>query len=227
MGVNFNPKIVTSGLVLALDAANPKSYPGSGTTWSDVSGNSNHGTLTNGPTFSSADGGSILFDGTNDYINGVHNSQLDTTGDMTGEVWFQLTETASDWVRVLGKGDATNRTFGLWYNTGSSYFLYQRYGSSGNVGILHTSTVTLNTWWHMVGTSSGTSHVFYLNGKAIGSQTSGGSTFYSSTDPYRIGYAGFHTYHQGNIANCKIYNRGLTAAEVLQNYEALHGRFGL
>ncbi len=168
---HVNPKIVTDGLVLALDAANSKSYPGSGTAWNDISGNSNNGTLTNGPTFSSADGGSILFDGTNDYINGVHNSQLDTTGDMTGEVWFQLTETASDWVRVLGKGDATNRTFGLWYNTGSSYFLYQRYGSSGNVGILHTSTVTLNTWWHMVGTSSGTSHVFYLNVNAIVSQT--------------------------------------------------------
>ena len=61
--------IITDGLVIALDAANTKSYPGSGTTWSDLSGNSNNGTLTNGPTFNSGNGGSIVFDGTNDYIN--------------------------------------------------------------------------------------------------------------------------------------------------------------
>ena len=226
MALAHSPKIATSGLVLALDAANPKSYPGSGTAWNDVSGNSNNGTLTNGPAFSSADGGSILLDGTDDYINGVHNSQLDTTGDITAEIWFQLTDTATDWVRVFGKGDSSHRTFGLWYNTGASKFLYQRYTGGTSVGINITVTVTLNTWFHMVGTSSGSSHVLYLNGKAIGSATNG-LTALSSTDPYKIGYAGYHTYHQGNIANCKIYNRGLTAAEVLQNYNALKGRFGL
>ena len=67
MAFNYSPKIVTDGLVFAVDAANKKSYPGSGTTWTDLAG-SNDGTLTNGPTFDSGDGGSIVFDGTDDYV---------------------------------------------------------------------------------------------------------------------------------------------------------------
>ena len=67
MALHHSPRIVTSGLVLALDAADRNSYPGSGTTWTDLSGNANNGTLTNGPTFNSANGGSIVFDGTNDF----------------------------------------------------------------------------------------------------------------------------------------------------------------
>ena len=60
--------IITRGLILHLDASAPSSYPGSGTTWSDISGNNHVGTLTNGPTFSTDGGGSIVFDGTNDYV---------------------------------------------------------------------------------------------------------------------------------------------------------------
>jgi hypothetical protein len=69
MGLSHSPSIATNGLVLCLDAANRKSYPGSGTTWTDLSGNGNNGTLTNGPTYSSANGGSLSFDGTNDVVN--------------------------------------------------------------------------------------------------------------------------------------------------------------
>lgn len=69
MGFYRGPHIVTDGLVLALDAANPTSYPGSGTTWRDLSGNNNSGSLVNGPTFNSVNGGSIVFDGSNDYVN--------------------------------------------------------------------------------------------------------------------------------------------------------------
>ncbi len=224
MSLNHGARIVTDGLVLCLDAANPKSYPGSGTTWSDVSGNSNDGTLTNGPTFGSDNSGTIVFDGSNDYIEGVHNTQLDLTGSMTAEVWFKLTGSPSDWVRILGKGDSTNRTFGLWYNTSSNYFLYQRYGTS-NMNAAG-GTISTNTWYHLVGTSSGNSHVLYLNGESIGTSSTG-TTFYSSTATYKVGYAGYHTYHLGNVANCKLYNRGLTSSEVQQNYNAIRGRFGL
>jgi hypothetical protein len=68
MGIAYNPRTITDGLVLCLDAANSKSYPGSGTTWTDLSGLGNTGTLTNGPTYSSANGGSLVFDGVNDYV---------------------------------------------------------------------------------------------------------------------------------------------------------------
>ena len=70
MGFGNGPRIVSNGLVLALDAADKNSYPGSGITWRDVSGNNNNGTLTNGPTFDSSNGGSIVFDGTNDFVTG-------------------------------------------------------------------------------------------------------------------------------------------------------------
>lgn len=225
MATYYTPKIVTDSLVLALDAANPKSYIGSGTSWNDLSGNSGTGTLTNGPTFSSTNNGIIQFDGVNDYINGVNNSTVSTTGDMTAEVWFSVSSTPGDWVRVFGKGDNTNRTFGLWINVGSALFLYQRYGTSG-ISIQLSQTVSLNTWYHMVGTSGGTNHILYLNGVQVQSGT-GGPTFYSSTDPYTVGYAGFHTYIQGYVASAKLYNRALTSSEVLQNYNAVKSRFGL
>lgn len=92
MGLTHSPKIVTNGLVLALDAANNKSYPGSGVTWYDLSGNGNNGTLTNGPTFNVGNLGSIVFDGTNDYVS-FNNSGTSTsfdfgTGDMTFTFWM-------------------------------------------------------------------------------------------------------------------------------------------
>jgi hypothetical protein len=225
MGIAYNPRIVTDGLVLALDAGNTKSYPGSGTTWTDLSGNGNNGTLTNGPTYSGSDGGSIVFDGVNDYINGVHNTQLNITGDITVECWFRVTNTRSDWVRVFGKGDSTNRTVGLWYNQPLSRFLYQRYGTS-NMGIVYNATVSLNTWYHIVGTSSSNNHTLYLNNVVRGTSTTG-TTFASSTDPYKVGYGSIHTYHIGNVSNCRIYNRALTASEIQQNFNATRSRFGI
>jgi hypothetical protein len=69
MALSHSPSIVTDGLVLCLDAGNPKSYPGSGTTWTDLSGNGNNGTLVNGVGYSGDNLGSLSFDGVNDYYN--------------------------------------------------------------------------------------------------------------------------------------------------------------
>ena len=228
MGLFHSPKIVTDGLVLALDAANIKSYPGSGTTWSDMSGKNNNATLTNGPTFSSDDGGSIVFDGSNDFVDGVHNDHVNLTGSVTCECWFQITGSTSDWVRLIGKGSGSNRTYGLWYHQSYSggYWLYQRYGTA-NVGQTLAKPVSQNVWHHMVGTSASDVHALYVDGVLVSGPTSSGSSFHTSTDNFTIGYAGYHTYHAGNIAVARIYNKGLTAAEVRQNYEATKGRFGL
>ena len=225
MATNYNPSIVTDGLVLCLDAANSKSYPGSGTTWTDISGKGYDGTLTNGPTFSSDNMGSIVFDGSNDDVTGVHNSDLNLRNDLTVECWFRRTGARSDWVRVFGKGDSSNRTYGLWYHVNSNYFLYQRYGGS-NMNNLLSKSVVLNTWYHMVGTSSGSNHTLYLNGVNVGTATNS-STFHSSTDPYKVGSHDGSYHHIGDVSNCRIYNRGLSEAEVKQNYNALKGRFGL
>ena len=219
------PLGVRDGLVLYLDAANARSYPRTGNTWFDRSGNGNDGTLVNVPTYSSSYGGSLVFDGVNDYVNGVHNTQTNITGDITVECWFRVTNTRSDWVRIFGKGDSTNRTVGLWYHQSSSVFLYQRYGTS-NMNVGYSATVSLNTWYHMVGTSSSNNHRLYLNNVVRGTSTTG-TTFASSTDPYTVGYGNINTYHIGNVSNCRIYNRALSATEIAQNYNALKGRYGL
>ena len=180
--------------------------------------------MTGGPTYV-ASNNVILFDGTNDYVSGANSASTDLTVDMTIEVWFKLNATAGDWVRIFGKGDSTNRTYGLWYNVAAPGFLYQRYGG-GFPSASVNSTVALQQWYHMVGTSSGSSHVLYLNGVSVATSTAA-TPVLSSAEGYRIGAATFHTFHNGPIAAVRLYNRGLTNAEVQQNFNALRGRYGI
>ena len=87
--------IITRGLVLHLDASSPSSYPGSGTSWSDISNNGHVGTLTNGPTFSTDGGGSIVFDGSNDYVTIPHSSNWSFgTGEFTFDIWVNVASTS-------------------------------------------------------------------------------------------------------------------------------------
>ena len=109
--------VVTDGLVLALDAANTKSYPGSGTTWRDMSGNNITGSLTNGPTFNSANGGSIVFDGTNDSVIMADNSALNTQTPSV-EVWI--------------KTNATNQN-GFWFEKGTVNTQYSLFQEGTNI----------------------------------------------------------------------------------------------
>jgi hypothetical protein len=222
MGTKYNPRIVTNNLTSYLDAGNPRSYSGSGITVNGLVGGIG-GTLVNGIGFSSSNSGTFVFDGTNDYINGDTTS-FDLTGDLSAEVWFNLSATANDWVRVIGKGDGSNRTFGFWYNTPFSAFLYQRYGASGNVGTLYSTSIQTNTWYHVIVTSSGSTHKIYLNGSDIQTQT-GAGPFLSSSSTLKVGYGEIHTYHNGRIGLYRIYNRALTAQEVLQNYNATKMRY--
>ena len=165
MGTKYNPSAVRDGLLICVDPANLNSYSGSGITARGlVSGIGAN--LVNGIGFSSANSGTFILDGSNDYINGDVTS-FDLTGDMSAEIWFNLSASAADWVRVIGKGDGSNRSFGFWYNAPTSVFLYQRYGAAGNVGTLYGSSVQTNTWYHAIVTSSGSTHKLYLNGVDI------------------------------------------------------------
>jgi hypothetical protein len=224
MSVQAGPNGIESGLVLYLDAGNRKSYPGSGNTWNDLSGLNNTGTLTNGPTYV-ASNNVILFDGTNDYVSGANSASTDLTGDMSCEVWFKLNAVAGDWVRPFGKGDASNRTYGLWYNTTSGGFLYQRYGSTSFQAQLSTLPV-IGQWYQMFGTSTGSNHILYINGVNVATATAAGPWF-SSTEGYRVAAATFHTFHNGPIASVRLYNRGLSAAEIRQLFNATRGRFDI
>ena len=227
IAVNRNyENIVTSGLTMSLDAGFTPSYPLSGTSWTDLSFSRNNGTLTNGPTYSSSKGGTIVFDGTNDYVNGpAISSQL--TGDITVESWIYITSGPSDWVRIIGTGanPSGNRTFGLWYDI-SRRLLWQRYGAN-NVGIQPANVLSYNTWYYVAATTIGSSQAIYLNGSSVGTSTNTGP-WAASNENITIGSAvGIHTYLTGNISISRIYNRGLSSTEILQNYNAQKSRYGL
>jgi hypothetical protein len=217
--------IVRNGLILNLDAGNYASYNGSGTTWYDISGSVFDATLLNGPTYTTNGGGAIDFDGTDDSGTLPNISNL-LTGSMTAECWFRIDGAANDWVRLVGVGgNSGNRTFGLWYNWNLDYFLWQRYGPTVDVLYEYTA-MTTNVWYHLVGLTNGSSNKLFLNGVEIGSATNSGP-WASSNELLSIAYAGFHTYHNGLIGSVRLYNRGLSDAEVLQNFNAQKNRYGL
>ena len=219
MGLAHSPHIVTDGLILALDAGNTKSYPGSGTSWTDTVGG-NIGTLTNGPTYSSDNSGSIVFDGSNDYIQLSTNSNLTLTGDFTYETWIQTdVQTGSKHVWKITDPNAT-----LQFTDNVSPDQISYYSSiTGNqaFGVLANST-----WGHLVLTKSGNTLSGYLNGSQSWTNTPGSSATHDFSG-VRIGSR--HTesgyYWDGRMSVIRIYNRSFTAAEVLQNYDALKGRY--
>lgn len=248
------PNIIRDGLVLHLDAANQKSFRSGATTWFDLSGRGNNGTLTNGPTFNSANGGSIVFDGTNDYVNLGIPSSLNIVGSITVESWVYMTSLTNNIdLNLIGKysnaGGTSNQAWLLFKST-SNYQIYGPNNTGPNVNEfawIATSNgsfngafigtgeqVQLNTWYQVVGVfnSSNDSMQLYVNGNLKRSVTRTGQTFgVLATGIRNIEIGGItadnNRYLRGNIAISKVYNRPLTAAEVLQNYNATKSRFNL
>ncbi len=228
MSFAHSPQIVTNGLVLALDAGNTKSYASGSTTWFDKSGYANNGTLTNGPTFSSANGGSIVFDGTNDTISVPDNAVLDFTGsvNLTSEVWINF-NLYKDISMVNAKGDGGGQITAynyLFIGTNTSfYFRFSDGITTQNSPFITKSNLPENTWGHVVGVLDTTSIRLYLNGKEIGTATTRTINPNANNNPL---YISGPTYClNGKIAISRIYNRALSASEVQQNFNALRGRF--
>ena len=223
MSASINPDIITDGLVLCLDAGNSASYPGSGTVWNDLSGNGNNGTLTNGPTFSSANKGSIVFDGTNDYVNTTFNSQLNN---FTAHVWFKST-VRTNYARLLDKNYQTGFFMGRPDAVSSNTW------SAGVKQSSNFSTLSLNDalWNFMAMTRSGTSLTTYANGIINTNTTTCGSgtidTTYLSIGATINDGGGQRDWLNGNISQVLIYNKVLSTSEILQNYNATKGRYGL
>jgi hypothetical protein len=213
-------KTVTSGLVLYLNAADRNSYTSGSATWQDLSENGNNGTLTNGPTYNSSNGGSIVFDGSNDYVLVLNSSTL-STAVCTVSMWIKFGASLSNDKVLFGKGVATLNRW-LFYENGGVQFIY---GSV--VGQQIPSATLINKWCNIVGVLSSTLLSIYLNGSLYGAVSCVGST--TNTDNI-----GINSYSTGgypasakNISNVQIYNRALSATEVLQNYNASKSRFGL
>ena len=225
MAVQYaNGKIVTNGLVLALDAADKNSYPGSGTTWTDLSGNNNNGSLVNGPTFNSANGGSIVFDGSNDYISATLN--CDKTNYSID--WWISPSTLANYNQNIAFNSMSTWGAFLIHTTslGGVYVGTTAVDNTGRITPWRSGVYVTNTWQNFTWTFANGVGKFYKNSIIEASGTLLVSTDTSFTSMY-IGGNGVNTIN-GRIANIKVYsNKVLSAAEVLQNYNAQKSRFGL
>jgi hypothetical protein len=215
--------VVTTGLQLYLDAGNASSYSGSGTTWTDLSGNSRDGTLTNGPTYSATDGGSIVFDGTDDYVQ--------CTGSLTVTAATFVT-----WIRRNGnQGQYDGILFSRATNTTGMDFqvsnqLGYTWNDAGNTYAWQSGLILPNLTWCMVAISvTSTAATAYL------CQTSGITTATNTVNhasslinDIKIARDEFSTrYFTGNIAIAQLYNIALSADQISQNFAADRGRFGV
>lgn len=216
MAVAYNPRIVTDGLVLCLDAGNSKSYPGSGTTWTDLSGNGYIASMRN---LTSSNW--VLVDGQRAFETNDTNNQGFTV---------------SNFVRP-----GTSRTYSIWLKSKSFSIGWQTWFDDGGERILFgtstdtvhiypdvnlTANLQINTWYNLVYTLSGTTTIGYVNGASIGSGTFSSALTSGTGDLWILGDSG------SEVTNCycsyvSVYNRVLTSSEIKQNFNALRGRFGL
>ena len=227
-----SPPVITNGLVLNLDAANIKSYPGTGTTWTDLSGNNNTGTLTNSPTFSRDGGGSIVFNGSNTYVSVPYVSSLNPTN-ITVNIWIKRTSAVSYSHPIILP--ISNTT---WSNPFMAYGVEYLATNNTLSFILGFTTNTYastditvpgnNVWFNYTGTYDGSNVRVYLNGvlQITRAET---RTKISTTANLYLGAINTSTLYpfNGNIPSAQIYNRALTAQEIQQNYNALKSRFNL
>jgi hypothetical protein len=227
MSCHAGPNLVEDGLLLALDAGNTKSYPGSGTTWTDLSGKGNNGTLQNGPTFDSGNLGSIVFDGSNDRVVIPNDTALDTQTPSV-EVWVKVDTIVQDGF-FFEKGDV-NTQYALFIQNN---FITWRVKPAGFNDIRVTSATYIDTssYAQVVGTYTSGSRKLYINGSLVASDSATG-TIPSNSGGMSVGaYGGFDGpygyYLDGKISIVRVYNRVLTAAEVTQNFNALKGRYGV
>lgn len=222
MSFSNGPVVVTNRLVLSLDAGDRNSYVSGSTTWFDLAG-TNNGTLTNGPTFNTGSGGSIVFDGVNDSVVITGSAALTAgTGDFTYNAWVY--PIMYDTYAPLFVAANTN---GIWIGNNGSNFVLRAYAVAD---VLSFGTLpTLNTWTNITITRVGTTASLYYNGvlqtTSITSQNFiQATTCIGSDGPPGLVYA----WYNGRIANTLFYKgKGLSASEVQQNYNALKGRFGL
>ena len=216
--------IVTGGLVLHLDAGNSTSYPGSGTTWTDLSGNGNNGTLINTPTYSSANGGHLLFNGTNERLTLASALNLSTNTGFTMCLFLQQTtpQTGASWNYFNFQNPVEIGTFG----TGNTTFIFKDNGIPVEI---NSGNVTTSWSYIAFGTNPSTItpfiHRFNSSGYAL---TTSATAFRNRTLSFSSMFNGSNGSNYGaKVATIQAYNRTLTATEVTQNFNALRGRFGI
>jgi hypothetical protein len=234
MSVNYNPAISTDGLVLYLDAGNRRSYPGSGTTWADLSGNKNNSTLIGGSTFNNSNGGGIVFNNTNGYASIPYEPSLNIGGlNLTISCWLNATALtnalhgAGIFVRDSGSNDGLYEILLLTNGTNGNYALFRMNG----VGTYHPQLILLqlNTNYNIVCVYDNGVMKQYINGMPEGTGLVRNINITTSLSrSFRIANRFSSTaLFGGTIYNTLVYNRALSQQEVAQNFSATKGRFGL
>ena len=226
--------IVKDGLVLHLDAADRKSYPGSGTIWYDRSGNINNATLTNGPTFNSGNGGYFSFDGTDDYVQ--TNYDQDTTNrQLSWECWFWDNSAGggfSDTTALISNYKTTTTPFTILHIYGSTapsggILFGQQNSSSVGAYVTYSTNVCDSVWHQIVGVVDSTTMYLYIDGTLKGSTAKISGTTRSGQGLIIAGNH-FSRYQSCRMSIVRVYdNKALSAAEVSQNFNATRKRFNI
>lgn len=238
MGIRRGPKIVTDGLVLCLDAALPKSYPRSGNTWYDLSGNGNNGAI-NGATFDANSRGVFDFNGSSNYVNC---GNLNFANSFSLSCWIIADSgTSSIYTKGLVSKYNTNgnyRQYTLGFNESNNYINFglstdgTGFGATGSFIQSSNNSIARSTWYNICGVfTSGSKLELFVNGELINSiNTTATSHFQSNVKPLEVGASeasdGITTrIFDGKIAVASLYSKNLSLDEVKQNYEATRGRF--
>lgn len=232
MSLGHGASIVRDGLVLHLDAANPKSYPGSGTTWYDLSGNSNHFTLINSPAFS---GSYFGFDGVDDYARSINNLDLSSYGSVTVEITMRVNSTTGPSGMAFEHSSNWNTSsmgFGLVPNSsGFSYVSNSHHtnqlsgaGVLNYSGIIGTDIITHTNVWSRVAEVQRTA---YINTAVRGSKVTSAYPSFRNDVFYISSRAGTTLFANHRVYDVKVYGRALSESEIKQNFEALRGRYGI
>jgi hypothetical protein len=231
--------IVTNGLVLNLDAGFSPSFatiPSNAnsstvTPWYDLSLSGNNGTLTNGPTYSTNGGGTIVFDGTNDYVSLPNNLVGGFTG-LTYGVWVYVNSLNNSSAypgyigAVVNNNASNNINLGIWISSTKQHIEISTTAQQ-NQAYEGTIDVPIQQWYYASMTWDGTYLTEYVNG-VKGRQVTTNGSILSDTTFFGLGQHGGGIYFfDGKMSNVQVYNRALSATEVLQNYNATKGRFGL
>ena len=216
MGINYGPPpIVTNGLVFCVDALDKHSYSGSGTTWNDLIG-SNNGTLTNSPTFNSS--GYFTFDGTNDYV--ALSNSINLTNH-TISIWCNVTATTTH-KYIIDFRDGADDGVIIWSATDETINY-----KINDATKLQTDGNYSSSWININGTYDGTTQKLYINGTLLKNQDISKTVNVTQAAVIGTFAASPNYYFKGSFANMYVYNKGLTATEILQNFNAQRGRFGV
>ena len=222
--------IVTNGLILNMDAGNTLSYTSGSSTWRDLSGNNITGSLVNNPTFNTGNGGSLTFNGLNNYVTFGNEQTLQFSSSFSAFTWFKRTDPlSSNYQSMVGNAQYQAGGWFIGILTGYPYdkLIVTLNTASATSALTSVTELLVDKWYYGGFTLDSGNLKLYLNG--INEATTAGATIAKGTNTFSVGQGGQGGWYpiSGSVASTQVYNRALTQSEVTQNFNALKGRYGL